>query len=186
MDDYTKPVPIMGTPVGYDSVTFEDIRAIIKEYDLYDKLPGSVLDYLENATIQQETPKTAGNVTYYVINTLADACRYAMDVAKEKGIPAEVFTTYAEGESKDFGTAMACLAKEISKNDRPFKRPCLIFSGGETTTYIPHNSVVKGHGGPSQELVCGFALVAKDAAGACMLSIDSEGTDGTTPLWPVD
>ena len=180
MEDYTKPIPIMGTPVGYDLVTFEDIIRILKEHDLMDKMPRNVVDYILNAKPEQETPKTAGNVTYYVINTLPDACNCALEVAEEMGIHAEVLTTYAEGESKDYGAFMAGLAKEILKNDRPFKRPCLIFSGGETTTYIPDNKSVKGHGGPSQELAAGFALAAKDAPGACMLSIDTEGTDGTT------
>ena len=57
----------------------------------------------------------------------------------------------------------------------------MILSCGETTTRIPDSSLVTGHGGPSQELVAGFALAASQAKGACMLSIDSEGTDGTTP-----
>lgn len=182
MEDYTKPVPIMGTPVGYDLVTFENIIRILKEHDLLGKMPTNVVNYLINAKPEQETPKTAGNVTYYVINTLPDACNCALEVAEEMGIHAEVLTTYAEGESKDYGAFMAGLAKEILKNDRPFKRPCLIFSGGETTTYIPDNQAIKGHGGPSQELTAGFALVAKDAPGACMLSIDTEGTDGTTTM----
>ena len=180
MQDYTKPVPIMGTPVGYDSVTFEDIKRILTEQGLLDKLPKNVISYILNASPEQETPKAAGNVNYYVINTLPDACKCAMDVAEEMGISAEVLTTYAEGESKDFGAALASIAKEVLENNRPFKRPCLLFSGGETTTYIDDNSKIKGHGGPSQELVVGFALVAKDAPGSCMLSIDSEGTDGTT------
>lgn len=180
MHDYTRPLPVMGTPVGSDPVTFEDIRRILREHDLADKLPPNVTNYLMNAGPEQETPKEAGNVTYYVLNTLPDACNCALEVAEEKGIPAHVFTTYAEGESKEYGVVMAGLAREILKNDRPFPKPCLIFSGGETTTGIPDSSVIKGHGGPSQELTCGFALVAKDAPGACMLSIDSEGTDGTT------
>jgi len=180
MKDYTKPVPIMGTPVGYDSVTFEDIKRILIEQGLLYKLPQNVTNYILHATLAQETPKVAGNVNYYVINTLPDACKCAMEVAKEMGIPATVLTTYAEGESKDFGAALASIAKEVSINNRPFERPCLLLSGGETTTYIEDNSKTKGHGGPSQELVVGFALVAKDAPGSCMLSIDSEGTDGTT------
>ncbi|NCB42075.1 MAG: DUF4147 domain-containing protein [Clostridia bacterium] len=180
MEDYTKPVPIMGTPVGYDSVTFDDIKRILIEQGLLYKLPKNVTNYILNARVEQETPKVAGNVNYYVIHTLPDACKCAMEVAKEMGIPATVLTTYAEGESKDFGAALASIAKEVSINNRPFARPCLLFSGGETTTYIEDNSKIKGHGGPSQELVVGFALVAKDAPGSCMLSIDSEGTDGTT------
>jgi len=40
------------------------------------------------------------------------------------GIPAYVLTTYTEGESKDYGTFMASVAKEIVKTGRPFKAPC--------------------------------------------------------------
>ena len=76
----------------------------------------------------------------------------------------------------------ASLAREIQAYGNPVKAPCVIISAGETTTRITDNREIKGHGGPGQELVVGFALSAHKAPGACMLSIDSEGTDGTTPL----
>lgn len=44
------------------------------------------------------------------------------------------------------------------------------------------NRLITGHGGPSQELTAAFAILAAKTKGACMLSIDSEGTDGTTPV----
>lgn len=182
IEDYTEPVPIMGTVVGYDTVTFDDVRGILDKYSLHEKLPKNVTEYIMNAGPEQDTPREAGNVEYYIVNTMPDSCRIAMEVAAEKGIPAVVLTTYAEGESKDFGTMMAAIAKEMVKNDRPFSRPCMIFSAGETTTFIEDSSTIKGHGGPSQELTAGFALAAGDVPGACMLSIDSEGTDGTTSV----
>ena len=56
----------------------------------------------------------------------------------------------------------------------------MVLSAGEAVTTILDDNEIKGHGGPSQEMVLGFALAAEKARGACMLSIDSEGTDGTT------
>ena len=119
--DYSRPVPIMGTPVGYDTITFEDIRAIIKKYSIEDKLPKSVANYLMNSGPEEETPQEMTNdVDYYIVNTLPDSCKHAMDAAKEMGIDAHVLTTYASGESKDFGTFMATIAKEIQSTGRPF------------------------------------------------------------------
>lgn len=180
--DYTEPVPIMGTPVGYDTITFEDIREIIKKYNIEDKLPESVANYLMNSGPEEETPQEMTNdVDYYVTNTLPDSCKHAMDVAKEMGVKAYTLTTYASGESKDFGTFMATLAKEIQMTGNPFQAPCLIFTAGETTTAIGANDEITGHGGPSQELVTAFAIAADelDLKNVCMLSMDSEGTDGT-------
>ena len=180
--DYSYPVPIMGTPVGYDTITFEDIRAIIRKYNIEDKLPKSVANYLMNSGPEEETPQEMTNdVDYYIVNTMPDSCRHAMDVAAELGVDAHVLTTYASGESKDFGTFMATLAKEIQMTGRPFKAPCLIFSAGETTTAIGADDEITGHGGPSQELVTSFAIMADELglSNCCMLSMDSEGTDGT-------
>ncbi|WP_277184390.1 MOFRL family protein, partial [Caballeronia sp. BR00000012568055] len=36
--------------------------------------------------------------------------------------------------------------------------------------------------GPGQEMTVGFAIAAEKAQGACLLSIDSEGTDGTAKV----
>lgn len=181
--DYSEPVPIMGTPVGYDTTTFEDIKKIIHKYGIEEKLPKNIVNYLLNYDPAEETPKEITNdVDYYIINTLPDSCRAALEVAKEMGIETYVLTTYAEGESKDYGTFMATLAKEIIKNNRPFKTPCFVISAGETTTYIDDNSTIKGHGGPSQEMTTAFALTADGLKNTCLLSIDSEGTDGITPV----
>ena len=181
--DYSEPVPIMGTPVGYDTITFEDIKRILHKYHIEDKLPKNIAEYLLHYDPAEETPQTLENdVDYYIINTLPDSCRAALAVARDMGIDAHVLTTYTEGESKDFGTFMGSLAREIARNNRPFQAPCFVISAGETTTCIADNATIKGHGGPSQEMVTAFALAAEGLKNTCLLSIDSEGTDGTTPV----
>lgn len=169
------------TPIGPDKTTLDDARRTIAEYDLADRLPAGIVTYLRDAGPELETPKAFPQNTYFLLNTVADSARYAQEAAARLGVPAHVVTTFLEGESKDAGAFFAALAREIQTSDSPFAAPCLLISAGETTTLIADNATITGHGGPSQELTVGFALAAAATTGACMLSIDSEGTDGTTP-----
>jgi glycerate 2-kinase len=180
IEDYGEPVKMRGTPIGPDYSTFADARRIIRENDLVGRLPKSVESYIFNATEAQETPKSIARATYFMLNILSDSCKYAAEAATEMGIRHMVLTTSLEGESKDAGMMHAAIAKEAQRFHRPIAPPCLIFSAGETSTRIPDNREIKGHGGPSQEFVTGFAIISREVPGACMLSIDTEGTDGTT------
>lgn len=170
------------TPMGPDKTTLEDARRVIRDYDVADRLPRSVVDYLMNVGPEGETPKAFPDNTYFLLNTLPDSCIYAKEIAEEMGIPAIILSSFLEGESKDAGTLFASIAREIQTYGNPIKPPCVILSSGETTTKILDNSTITGHGGPGQELTLSFALTAAKTKGACMLSIDSEGTDGTTPV----
>lgn len=170
------------TPIGPDKTTLEDARNVIRDYNVADRLPRSVVDYLMNAGPEAETPKAFPNNTYYLLNTLPDSCIYAKEISESMGIPAVIVSSFLEGESKDAGTIFASIAREIQAYGNPVQAPCILISSGETTTKILDNSEITGHGGPSQELTASFAITAAKAPGACMLSIDSEGTDGTTPV----
>lgn len=170
------------TPMGPDKTTLEDARRVIKDYNVADRLPKSVVDYLMNVGPEGETPKAFPDNTYFLLNTLPDSCIYAKEVAEEMGIPAIILSSFLEGESKDAGSFFASIAREVQAYGNPVKPPCVILSSGETTTQILDNSIITGHGGPGQELTLSFAILAAKTKGACMLSIDSEGTDGTTPV----
>ncbi|MCC2254389.1 DUF4147 domain-containing protein [Ruminococcus sp. CLA-AA-H200] len=170
------------TPMGPDKTTLEDARRVIRDYDVADRLPKNVVDYLMNVGPEGETPKAFPNNTYFLLNTLPDSCIYAKEIAEEMGINAVILSSFLEGESRDAGTFFASIARESQAYGNPFKPPYVILSSGETTTQILDNSVIEGHGGPGQELTLSFALAAKKTKGACMLSIDSEGTDGTAPV----
>ncbi|EYR77684.1 glycerate kinase [Shinella sp. DD12] len=167
------------TPIGPDATTLDDARATIVNFDVADRLPKSVVDYLMNAGPDKETPKAFPDNTYFLINTLPDSCMFAQVICAEMGIPAVIVTSFLEGESRDAGTFFASLAREIQTYGNPVKAPCVLLSSGEVTTQILDNSVIRGHGGPGQEMTVGFAIAAVKTKGACLLSIDSEGTDGT-------
>ena len=169
------------TPMGPDLTTLDDARAAIRKYAVEDRLPRRVVDFLMHAGPEYETPKAFPENTYYRINTVPDSCICAKEIAEEMGYPAYILSSFLEGEARDAGTFFAGIAREIQKYGNPFRPPCVILSAGEVTTQITDNRTIRGHGGPSQEMMTGFALAAAKAPGACMLSVDSEGTDGTTP-----
>jgi len=170
------------TPMGPDTTTLEDARRVIRDYNVADSLPKNVVDYLMNVGPEGETPKAFPNNTYYLINTLPDSCIYAKRFAEEMGIHAVILTSYLDGESRDVGTVFASIAREIQAYGNPVSAPCMVLASGEATTKILDNSEITGHGGPSQEETLSFAFTADKAKGVCLLSIDSEGTDGTTPV----
>lgn len=169
------------TPFGPDQTTLDDARRVIRDYEVAERLPKTVVDYLMNAGPEAETPKSFPQNTYFLLNTLPDSCLYAKQAAEEMGLQAHILTSFLEGESKDAGTVMASLAREIQTYGNPFPAPCVLLSSGETTTRILDNREIQGHGGPGQEMTLSFAIAAAAIPGCCLLSIDSEGTDGTTP-----
>ncbi|GAB3629777.1 hydroxypyruvate reductase [Pandoraea terrae] len=170
------------TPIGPDMTTLDDARATIINRNVADRLPKSVVDYLMSAGPEAETPKAFPDNTYFLLNTLPDSCIYAKEVCEEMGIPAMIVSSFLEGESRDAGTFFASIAREIQTYGNPIKPPCVLLSSGEVTTLIGDNSVIKGHGGPGQEMTVSFAITAAKTKGACLLSIDSEGTDGTAKV----
>lgn len=170
------------TPIGPDMTTLEDARNVIRNRNVEHRLPRTVVDYLMNVGPEGETPKAFPDNTYFLLNTLPDSCVYAKEVCTEMGVPAMIVTSFLAGESRDAGTFFASMAREIQAYGNPIAPPCVLLSSGEVTTQILDGGEIKGHGGPGQELTASFALTAAKTEAACMLSIDTEGTDGTTAV----
>ena len=168
------------TPIGPDLTTLDDARATIVNRNVEHRLPGRVVDYLMNAGPEAETPKAFPHNTYYLLNTVPDSCIYAREAAEGMGISTMVVSSFLEGESRDAGTFLASIAREIQTYGNPIEPPCVLLSSGEVTSRIANSAEIRGHGGPGQEMTASFAIAAVRTRGACLLSIDTEGTDGTT------
>jgi glycerate-2-kinase len=166
-----------------DPSTFADAIAVLKNYDIWDRIPESVRAHLSRGLRDSslETPKSFQGVENYLYDTAnqRSACLSAVETAKSLGYNGAVLSTKIEGESKDVGTVLAGIAKEIQLYERPFEPPCMLASAGETTVAISGSA---GEGGPNQELVLGFAKSIAGYDGIALVSIDSEGTDGPTDI----
>jgi glycerate 2-kinase len=178
--DPGQPVKFFGTPVASDDTTLQDARDVLSKYNLYSRVPRSIVEFLEFENSTRETPKDLGDrIHHFVIQRPANACETAKRVAKTMGLEALILTTVLEGESREAGTFLACVAKEITLNHRPIASPCVLIAGGETTTKVDEEF---GLGGPSQELALGFALEIVNRNEFCMAALDTDGTDGPTTI----
>jgi glycerate 2-kinase len=178
LTDPLAPARFFGTPVAPDKTTFADARSVLAKYSLRAKIPPSIVEFIDQAGTSLETPKTfSDHIQQFVIQKVADAGTAAVQAAESLGLNATILTTFLQGESREAGTFLACVAKEIAAYHRPLTPPCLLIAGGETTTTIDGRS---GLGGPSQELALGFALEIAGQAGICLTAVDTDGTDGPT------
>ena len=179
-ENIAEPVVFRATPFGGDETTIKDARNMIINYQLKDKLPRNLVDYVFDDNRIQETPVDIdeSKLTTFLLGTLADSCRIAKQVADEMGERCMILTTYLEGESNQAGVFFSSLAREIKFRDNPIQKPCFVVSAGETTCNIEGET--KGVGGPGQELVLGMAIGIRNIKGIAGASIDTEGTDGPT------
>jgi glycerate 2-kinase len=176
--DPGKPAEFVGTPVAPDGTTLQDARETLDRYQLWERAPRSIADFLKNAGPGHETPKAFGpRVRHFVLQRPGNACESARKAAEAAGLPACILTTQLEGESREAGGFLACVGKEIVLNARPLAPPCVLIAGGETTTRVEGSA---GLGGPSQELSLGFALEVAGRSGLAICALDTDGTDGPT------
>jgi len=166
-----------------DPSTFAEAIAVLQRYEIWDGAPENVRRHLTRGLREPglETPKTFEGWTTYLFDTgnQRSACEAAAETARRLGYHGQILSTNLEGESREVGTVLAGIAKEIQRYGRPFPAPCVLVSAGETTVAVPGAC---GEGGPNQETVLGFARNIAGFAGISLLSIDSEGTDGPTVL----
>lgn len=167
-----------GTPIGPDDTTIQDALDAIDKYGLRHRMPQSIIDHLDATDPSHETPKELGSrIKHLVLQTPSSASEAAKQAALRGGLPALILTTVLEGESREAGTFLACVAKEIVLRGRPLHPPCILIASGETTTKAVNAS---GLGGPSQELALSLALEIDGLSGCCIASVDTDGTDGPT------
>jgi glycerate-2-kinase len=178
--DPTRPAVFFGTPVAPDRTSLDDARQVLRRYDLLPKAPRSVVDYLNAEEPGRETPKVFGSrIQHFIVAGVADSAERAKEAASRRGITPVVLTTFLEGESREAGTFLSSVTREILLNRRPVPPPCLLIASGETTTRIEGAA---GRGGPSQELALSFALEISGLEGVCGVALDTDGTDGPTDI----
>ena len=70
----------------------------------------------------------------------------------------------------------AAIAREIAARNRPFAKPVLLLSGGETTVTIRSKC---GKGGRNSEFLLAFALGIDGVEGIHAFAADTDGIDGS-------
>lgn len=162
-----------------DSSTYADARAVLRKYELLDRVSVPVRARLTDPA-SPETPKKDNPAFERTRNIIVGsndlALTAAAEHAKALGYNAMILSSFIEGETRDVARMHAAIGKELIAFDRPVARPACIISGGETTVTIRG----EGKGGRNQEFALAAAIDIAGIKGLCILSAGTDGTDGPT------
>jgi len=169
------PALVASGPTVPDEAGRTDALAAIKAYGM--KLPDAVMAHINSPASEAprpDDPKFARNEVH-VIASAAVSLEAAAAEAKRQGVEAVILSDALEGEAREVGSVHAAIAREVAARNRPFKKPVLILSGGETTVTLR----AKGKGGRNSEFLLAFAIGVDGVEGIDALAADTDGIDGS-------
>jgi len=162
-------------PTIPDASTAADALRLIDRYRL--DLPDAVIRHIRNGKDRPPShadPRFARNEVALVASA-AVSLEAAARAVRSAGIEAVILSDAIEGEAVEIGRMHAALAAETARRDRPFRKPVVLLSGGETTVTIRGN----GRGGRNGEFLLSFARGIAGLSGVSALAADTDGIDGS-------
>jgi hydroxypyruvate reductase len=174
------PALVASGPTVPDGSVRQDAQRIVEAYGM--KLPAAVMRHLSSPSADAPLPDDARFVQneVRVIASAAVSLEAAAAEARRQGIEAVILSGAIEGEAREVGSVHAAIAREVATRNRPFAKPVLILSGGETTvTLRPPVDGTKGKGGRNSEFLLSFAIGIDGLEGVQALAADTDGIDGS-------
>ncbi len=171
------PAFVASGPTIPDLSTPADALAIVERYRM--ELPEAVIRHLSSSEAAAPRPDHAAFADHerHIIASASVSLEAAAAKARQQGIEAVILSDAIEGEAADIGRMHAAIARETVLRNRPFQKPVVILSGGETTVTISGNTY--GKGGRNSEFLLSFALDIEDVDGIHALAADTDGIDGS-------
>ncbi len=169
------PALVASGPTLADASTREDALTLIERYSL--DLPANVMAWIKSPNSVAPSPddlRFARNEVR-LIASASVSLEAAATEARAAGIEAIILSDAIEGEARDVGGVHAAIAREVAGRGRPFAKPVVVLSGGETTVTIRG----KGKGGRNSEFLLALALGIDGAKGVSALAADTDGIDGS-------
>jgi glycerate 2-kinase len=168
------PALVASGPTVPLNSTRSEARHLVSLYGL--ELPPSVTELLSsdrNPAPKPTDPQFAHS-TVSVIASAAISLQAAAEHALGFGLNATILSDAIEGEAREVAKVHAAIAREVRRRNRPFTRPALLLSGGETTVTLRGT----GKGGRNAEFLLAFAIAIEGSMGITALAADTDGIDG--------
>jgi len=156
---------IASGPAYPDSSTCEQAVAIAEKYHL-------TLDDKTRELLNQETPKSLGNVTTQITGSVRQLCAAAADACRKLGYEPILLTDRLACQAKEAGSFLASILRTHAGE----KKNLAFIAGGETVVHLTG----KGKGGRNQELALAAAAGIEGYENLAVFSVGSDGTDGPT------
>jgi len=170
------PAHVASGPTVPDGSTRHDALEIIRQYGL--QLPQAALDHLNSPKADAPRPDDPVFLrhAYHIIASAGVSLEAAAALAKSQGIEPAILSDAIEGESRDVALVHAAIAREVLGRNRPFSKPVVILSGGETTVTLRAKG---GKGGRNGEFALAMGLAIDGQEGIHVLAADTDGIDGS-------
>ncbi|MBX4907114.1 MULTISPECIES: glycerate kinase [Rhizobium] len=170
------PAHVASGPTVPDGSTRHEALEIIRQYGL--RLPQAALDHLNSPKADAPRPDDPVFLRHqhHIIASAGVSLAAAASKAESQGITPAILSDAIEGESRDVALVHAAIAREVLGRNRPFSKPVVLLSGGETTVTLRAKG---GKGGRNGEFTLAMALAIDGQDGIDVLAADTDGIDGS-------
>ncbi|NNE88931.1 MAG: glycerate kinase, partial [Silicimonas sp.] len=165
------PAQVASGPTVADATNRKTALDMVELYGV--ELSDPIASFLQNAP--EDAPFEAIG-TVRIVASASISLKAAASLAHEHDISAVILSDTIEGEARDIGMMHAAITREVCLRNRPFQRPVVILSGGETTVTIGSKS--GGKGGRNSEFLLSFAG-GIEGHSITALAADTDGIDGS-------
>ena len=161
---------IASGPTTPDPSTFKDAKKILSKYDLVDRAPREVIEYIEDGIKGEasETPKRLKNAHNYIIGCNKGALEAMREKAESMKLKPFIVSPEVVGDPE---IEAKKIVEKIIKGK--YSKYNTLILGGETTPKLPKKY---GQGGRNQHFVAATLLALRKYSNKWVMS--SVGTDG--------
>ncbi|MEX0327841.1 MAG: glycerate kinase [Ruegeria sp.] len=169
------PAQVASGPTVPDAVSRQDALNLIEDHHI--ALPDNILAHLQTTAADAPSPDDLcfAQNEVRVVASAGLSLDAAAALSRAQGIPAVILSDAIEGEARDVGRVHAAIAREVANKNRPFEKPVVILSGGETTVTLRG----QGRGGRNTEFLLALAQELDGSRGITALAADTDGIDGS-------
>lgn len=169
------PAFVASGPTVPDATTRQDALDVIEQYRL--PLPDRMIAHFRSPAADAPHPDDPAFARHqhHVVASAGVSLEAAAKASGDHGLQAFILSDSIEGEARDVALVHAALAREVVLRGRPFPRPAVLLSGGETTVTLRGKG---GRGGRNGEFALALAL-AIDGHPVTALAADTDGIDGS-------
>lgn len=169
---------IASGPTVADPSSYAEALAILRRYDIQQI---DAIRHFEKGIAGQlpESPKADDPIFSKAENILVASGQKSLeavaDFLRNHGLETHILSSGIEGEAREAARFHAAIIKQILEHHQPFKAPCALISGGETTVTVKH----KGKGGRNGEFALSLAIELAGTEQIYALVADTDGIDGS-------
>ena len=172
------PSIIASGPTLPDTSTCQDALHILHRYNI--QIPQAAGEVLVGGSGETPKPSDApfARQAVRLLATPQMALEASALAARRLGLEAHILSDAIEGEARDVARTLGAIARQIADRNQPFRAPCVLLSGGETSVTVRGT----GTGGRNVEFLAALALSLHGHPRIHALAADTDGVDGMAPL----